>query len=265
MRFNIINIMSYISATMLLGFVIQSYAGDTAPSQRKCIQLGAVYQATAQVRNEGETPKEALSYISSLYRITSSKPNAKERLIVLPAKLSMVNDELKSNIETVLAEKLKHKYVVIAGVAVEAKLSEIRRGRSFHDEEPDKSWLLQTLAKSLRSVLVVETEVTNMANGDNGYYLNIALIDAINHKVIFSSGQSCQNCDTNNAIEMLKQMVGAYIEKEQGNLELSEKRVKQIINQVYFDPAFRFAGGSALQMQIYQICMGTYRPMEPLK
>jgi hypothetical protein len=57
--------------------------------------------------------------------IANSKPNAKERLVVLPAKLSVENSTLKSNIDGVLFEKLKQKYDVIAGEGVEAKLREI--------------------------------------------------------------------------------------------------------------------------------------------
>jgi hypothetical protein len=244
-------------------------------SQRQCIQLGAVYQATAQVRNQGETPNEAFSYIGSLYpvkrHITKPKSNAKDRLVVLPAKLSVENGTLKSNIDGVLFEKLKQKYDVIAGVGVEAKLREITLSMPNNNGVSDKTLLLQTLARSFHSDLVVEAEISNMANGNSGYHLNWDIINISNNKVVAGSGQSCPDCNADQVVEMLTRMVGAYsqddhqIEIEPDNLQLSEKRVKQIINQVYFDPAFRFAGGTALQMQIYQICMGTHKPIEPLK
>ena len=41
---------------------------------------------------------------------------------------------------------------------------------------------------------------------------------------------------------------------------------KKIVNEVYFDPRFAYpAGGPPLRMQMYQICMGTYKPIKPLK
>ena len=46
---------------------------------------------------------------------------------------------------------------------------------------------------------------------------------------------------------------------------IKESDIKKIINKVYFDPQFQFAGGEALETQMYQICMGKYKPIEPLK
>jgi hypothetical protein len=43
----------------------------------------------------------------------------------------------------------------------------------------------------------------------------------------------------------------------------SEKRVKKIINQVYFDPGFVNAGGARLNYQMRDICLGnTFRPLK---
>jgi hypothetical protein len=53
--------------------------------------------------------------------------------------------------------------------------------------------------------------------------------------------------------------------KNSNELRLSIKSKKKIINLIYFDPRFRFVGGDAFQMQIMKICMGTSKPMEPLK
>jgi len=53
--------------------------------------------------------------------------------------------------------------------------------------------------------------------------------------------------------------------EHRNELRLSMKSKKKIINLIYFDPRFRFVGGLDFQMQIIEICMGTYKPMEPLK
>ena len=53
--------------------------------------------------------------------------------------------------------------------------------------------------------------------------------------------------------------------KNSDELRLSIKSKKKIINLIYFDPRFRFVDGDAFQMQIMIICLGTYKPMEPLK
>jgi hypothetical protein len=129
---------------------------------------------------------------------------------------------------------------------------------------PDKTLLLQTIARNFHSDLVAEADIIKDIDG---YYQGELSIENIsNNSVIFSQGTGCSNCDANQVVQQIgvaaneaSQSMGA------DNLQLSVKQVKQIINKVYFDPAFRFAGGTALQMQIYQVCMGTYKPIEPLK
>ena len=49
------------------------------------------------------------------------------------------------------------------------------------------------------------------------------------------------------------------------SIKLNQKEIKKIINLVYFDAGFARAGGMALQVQIYNVCMGKYKPMEKLK
>ena len=265
MKFNVVNILRYICATMLLGFCHPSYAGDTAPSQRKCIQLGAVYQATAQVRNQGETPKEALSYIGSLYPISSDSTN--RRLVLMPVKLMNSSEDdkgLQTKIENVLLEELRQKYDVVSGAKVAKRMHEIILTMPRENESSDKSRILRAIAKSFHSDLIAEADIGKRIDD---YSWSLSIEDISNNRVVFGQGTGCNNCDATQAVQQVKLMANeaSQNKNDSDGLQLSTKRVKQIINQVYFDPAFRFAGGAALQMQIYQICMGTYRPMEPLK
>lgn len=47
---------------------------------------------------------------------------------------------------------------------------------------------------------------------------------------------------------------------------ITEKQVKKIINTVYFDPGFTYAGGQALQMQMIDSCLRGWKPRnQPLK
>jgi hypothetical protein len=44
----------------------------------------------------------------------------------------------------------------------------------------------------------------------------------------------------------------------------AEELVKNIVNTVYFDPGFTYAGGQALMDQVYNKCMGI-KQWKPLK
>lgn len=53
------------------------------------------------------------------------------------------------------------------------------------------------------------------------------------------------------------------------NGTVSDRQLKSIINDIYFDPRFENAGGKALHDQTLQICMNAsdpnYKPFEPLR
>jgi hypothetical protein len=50
------------------------------------------------------------------------------------------------------------------------------------------------------------------------------------------------------------------------SFQIPEKLTKEVINNIYFNPAFANAGGMALEMQVTQSCMyGPPKPFEPLK
>lgn len=43
---------------------------------------------------------------------------------------------------------------------------------------------------------------------------------------------------------------------------LPDYDLKQLVNKVFFNPAFARAGGPALSVQMYHVCMGDYKPLE---
>lgn len=231
-------------------------------SQRQCAQLGGVYAATASARNQGETPNEALNYIGSLYPINPDFTN--ERLVLMPVKLSVEDKELQTDVDSVLLEELKQKYEVISGSSVAKRTHEIILKMPKENEASDRTPIFRAIAESFHSALIAKADVSKEIDG---YYWNLSIENISNNSVLFAQGTGCSNCDANQAVQQIKLMANDASQSKKGaeNLQLSEKQVKRIINQVYFAPAFRSAGGTALQMQIYQACMGTYRPMEPLK
>jgi hypothetical protein len=64
--------------------------------------------------------------------------------------------------------------------------------------------------------------------------------------------------DSNQDPENALKMVASYQE-----VPLPER--KQIINQVYFDPAFQHAGGTALRTQMMSLCVNGPKRYQPLQ
>jgi hypothetical protein len=75
--------------------------------------------------------------------------------------------------------------------------------------------------------------------------------------VVYNTAAHARN--TGASPELAFQMVSAF-----KNIVSDEVR-KKAINQVFFDSSFFYAGGKALQMQMYNICMGNVKTYKPLK
>jgi formylglycine-generating enzyme required for sulfatase activity len=136
---------------------------------------------------------------------------AKERLVLMPLRVSDEDKALRGAMETAVVEGLQQKYVVFSGEQVSKKAREIfnRESRSSTTSECDETRCMQGIAEAFQAELIATTNVTRR---DGGYFLALSIQNIFDNKVVYSKSLPCKDCDAFQVVESLKELSGAPLQ-----------------------------------------------------
>ena len=127
----------------------------------------------------------------------------KERLVLMPMRVSEENKNMQSAMENALLQGLQQKYIVFEGEQVAQKAKEIflKESRDLSKKECNETRCLQNIAEAFQSELIATSNVTKI---EGGYLLSLNIQNIFDNKAVYSNTLPCRNCDGFQIIEKLK-------------------------------------------------------------
>ena len=134
----------------------------------------------------------------------SAQPD-KERLVLMPLRVSEDNKSMQSVMETALVQGLQQKYVVFQGEQVAQKAREIflKESRNKASNECNEIRCLQNIAEAFQAELIATANVTKI---EGGYLLSLNIQNIFDNKAVYSNALPCRNCDGFQVVEKLKSL-----------------------------------------------------------
>lgn len=135
-------------------------------------------------------------------KVKSAQPD-KERLVLMPLRVSDDNKSMQSVMETALVQGLQQKYVVFEGEQVAQKAREIflKESRNTASNECNEIRCLQNIAEAFQAELIATANVTKI---DGGYLLSLNIQNIFDNKAVYSNTLPCRSCDGFQIVEKLK-------------------------------------------------------------
>jgi hypothetical protein len=145
-----------------------------------------------------------LTLLMACFLPTSAFAIAKERLVLMPLRLSDEDEGLKSAMETALSEGLQQTYTVFSGDKVQQKTKEIFDNESkFAITECDETKCMQDIAIAFQSELIA---IANVTKRDNGYFLALSIQNIFDNKVVYSQSVALEQSNSFEVINKLKEL-----------------------------------------------------------
>ena len=140
----------------------------------------------------------------------NKEQSSKERLVLMPLRLSEEDKNLLGSMETALVKGLQQKYEVFSGEQVAKKAREIflKESRNTAHTECDEIRCLQGIAEAFQAELLATANITKQ---DGGYFIALSIQNLYDNKVVQSESVACEGCNAFKVIEKLKEIVGAPV------------------------------------------------------
>jgi len=137
---------------------------------------------------------------------TAAQP-AKERLVLMPLRLSEEDQSRQAAMEVALLEGLQQKYEVFSGEQVAKKAREIflKESKNTAHKECDETRCLEGIAEAFQAELLA---IANVSPQKDGYFIAISIRNIFDNKVVFSKSLTCQYCNAYQVVEKLKELTG---------------------------------------------------------
>lgn len=157
--------------------------------------------------------KKSLTFIIAIICLAAIAPSAyaakqiKERLVLMPLRVSDDDKNLQGAMETALVEGLQQQYEVFSGEQVAKKSRDIfnKESRNTSKKECDETRCMQGIAEAFQAELIATTIVTKRADG---YFLALNIQNVFDNTVKYSKSLPCKSCDAYHVVEMLKELSG---------------------------------------------------------
>ena len=165
-----------------------------------------------------------LAAIPSVYaaRMINSPVDQKNRLVLMPLRVSAEDRNLHGAMETALMEGLQNKYEVFAGERVQQKTKEIFNKESrTAKKECDETRCMQDIAIAFQAELIA---VANVTKQDGGYFLAITIQNIFDNKVVYSKSLPCEKCNAFKVVDKLKELVGAVAQAPVSSIPAAEEK-----------------------------------------
>ena len=139
--------------------------------------------------------------------VKASKEATKERLVLMPLRLSEEDKNLQGAMEAALVKGLQQKYAVFSGEQVAKKAREIflKESRNTAHTECDEIRCLQGIAEAFQAELLATANITKQ---DGGYFIALSIQNLYDNKVVQSESVACEGCNAFKVVEKLKEIVG---------------------------------------------------------
>ncbi len=136
-------------------------------------------------------------------RPAKPEQSEKERLVLMPLRVSEENKNMQSAMENALVQGLQQKYVVFEGEQVAQKAKEIflKESRDMSKKECNEIRCLQNIAEAFQAELIATAYVTKI---EGGYLLSLNIQNIFDNKAVYSNTLPCRNCDGFQIVEKLK-------------------------------------------------------------
>ncbi len=127
----------------------------------------------------------------------------KERLVLMPLRVSEDNKNLQAVMETALVQGLQQKYEVFEGEQVTQKAKEIflKETRNTASKECNEIRCLQNIAEAFQAELIATANVTKV---EGGYLLSLNIQNIFDNEAVYTNTLPCRNCDGFQVVEKLK-------------------------------------------------------------
>jgi len=127
----------------------------------------------------------------------------KERLVLMPLRVSDENKNMQAVMETALVQGLQQKYEVFQGEQVSQKAREIflKESRNQNSKECNEIRCLQNIAEAFQAELIATANVTKI---EGGYLLSLNIQNIFDNEAVYSNTLPCRNCDGFQVVENLK-------------------------------------------------------------
>ena len=137
----------------------------------------------------------------------ASQSGEKERLVLMPLRVSSEDKELAGAMETALVQSLQQKYAVFSGEQVSQKAHQIfmKETRNPARTECDETRCMQNIAEAFQAELIATANVTKQ---EGNYFLALSIQNFFDNKVVDSRSETCENCKATQVIAMLKVLSG---------------------------------------------------------
>jgi len=132
-------------------------------------------------------------------------PSDKDRLVLMPLRLTEDIQNMQGAMETSLVEGLQAKYTVFAGEDVAKKTREYFKKESAK-QNCDETRCLQNIAIAFQAELIAVANVTKI---EGGYLLALSIRDAMSNEAVYSKSISCEGCSAFQVVEKLKELSGS--------------------------------------------------------
>lgn len=130
---------------------------------------------------------------------------AKERVVLMPLRVSEEDIGLQGAMETALVQGLQEKYEVFSGEQVAQKAREIflKESRTTAKKDCDETRCMQDIAEAFQAELISTANVTKR---QDGYFLALSIQNIFDNKVVYSNSIPCKNCDAYQVVAKLKEL-----------------------------------------------------------
>jgi len=137
---------------------------------------------------------------------TTTQPENKERLVLMPLRVPDEDKNLSGAMETALIKGLQQKYEVLSGEPVAKKAHEIfmKESRSSH-LVCDEIKCMQRIAEAFQSELIAVAIVSKQGRD---YFLALNIRNIFDDKAVYSESFPCKDCDEAQVMQKLKLLSG---------------------------------------------------------
>jgi hypothetical protein len=126
----------------------------------------------------------------------------KEKLVLMPLRLTEDIQNMQGAIETSLAEGLHDNYTVFSGAEVKEKSALIFK-KATAIQKCDETRCLQDIAMAFQSELVA---VANITKTGGGYLLSLSIRNVYDNQSVYDKSIPCKGCDEFQVVDRLKEL-----------------------------------------------------------
>lgn len=140
---------------------------------------------------------------------TSKPQHQKEGLVLMPIGVSEENQNMRSAMETAIAQGLAQKYEVFSGERV---LQELRKASNKENHSAKKNCDETRCLEDVAIALQTENfAMVNVIRIEGGYLLSLSIKNVMDNKAVFDNSVPCKNCDVFQVVEKLKELSGTSL------------------------------------------------------